>query len=363
MNTTTKRVAVWGAGAWGFNVVKTFHGLESLAGVIETDPATRTKVTSTFAGTPMFSTLREAHAAGLDAVAIATPAPTHFELVKDALEMGLDVFVEKPFTLSVATARELKALAERHGRVLMVGHLLLYQPSVRFLSEYIQSGKLGRVFSIHQERLNTGRVRDSEDVLWSLGVHDVAVLLDLVGPDAQPTEISARKQAALQKGIADDCFLHCKFSNGIQSHLHVSWLWPEKRRRTTVVGEAGMLVYDESNQTVTLHKKTVKMPSLEIADLGTQVAFEHTGEPLKLELQHFLDRLADRRAPLSGAASACTVVEILEAASASPTGGQPVRQTVEPVSLNAAPAAAPRASVSGSGREASGDQPLHPQPV
>jgi predicted dehydrogenase len=246
------------------------------------------------------------------AVAIATPVPTHYPIAREALLAGKDVFVEKPITLSLAEAEDLAKLAKQLDRVLMVGHLLLYQPAIQWIKQYLAAGELGQVHSLHQQRLNLGRARAVENVLWSFGVHDVAVLLHLVG--AAPTRIYATGQRVLQAKVEDDVYLHLGFPGGVQAHLHTSWLWPERRRGLTVVGSKGMLVYDEIAQTVTLHKKGIT-PELANRDEGAEVVFSGSGEPLKLELEHFLARVADRAAPLSDATSGVEVVRVLEEAS------------------------------------------------
>jgi len=244
-------------------------------------------------------------------VAIATPAATHPTLVKEALEAGKHVFVEKPLAFSQGEAKELVNLARKQEKILMVGHLLLYQPAIRWIKDFLDSGGLGAIRSIHQERLNLGTVRTVENALFSLGVHDLAVLLYLVG--RAPQRIRTWGQAVLQEDIEDDVHLHLEFSDGVQAHLHCSWLWPEKQRRLVVIGERGMLIYNEVDQTVVLHKKHVK-PNLSISDEGTEVVFQGYGEPLRFELEHFLECISQGRKPLSDGESAIPVVTVLEEA-------------------------------------------------
>jgi predicted dehydrogenase len=247
----------------------------------------------------------------VDAVAIATPAPSHFAIARDALLAGKDVFVEKPMVLSVEEGKQLVALARERRRVLMVGHLLLYQPAIRWLANYLSSGELGEVHSFHQERLNLGQARPVENALWSLGVHDVAVLLHLVREE--PSRASVVGQRVLGEQVEDDVTLHLDFPSGVQAHLHASWLWPEKRRRLTVVGSRGMLVYDETAQQVVLHRKGIDR-ALKNWDEGHLQVFHGPAEPLRLELEHFCDRVADRQPPLSDGASGLAVVRVLEQA-------------------------------------------------
>ncbi|MGQ9778247.1 MAG: Gfo/Idh/MocA family protein [Bacillota bacterium] len=306
------KVGVIGAGNWGINIVRTLAKLGALAGVAEIQEETRARVAEEFPETPIYPDYEVLLAeAKIPAVAVATPAPTHYRIARAALAAGKDVFVEKPMAMTAAEAEELVGLAEETGRVLMVGHLLLYQPAVGFLKDYLDSGALGRVFSLHQERLNLGRARAVENVLWCLGVHDVAVLLYLLG--SSPLGLSISGQRALRPGIEDDVYLHLEFARGIRAHLHCSWLWPEKRRRLTIVGEKGMLVYDELEQSVTLHRKGIG-PDLRNIDEGSEVVFVGDGEPLLHEMRHFLSCLEDRRSPLSDGQSGVAVMRVLEEA-------------------------------------------------
>lgn len=305
------QVAVLGAGRWGINLVRTFRDLDALAMVVEVDERRRSQVRELVPGVPVLSDPEAALAADVPAVVIATPVTTHYALARQALEAGKDVFVEKLLTLSAAEAAELVELARRRGRILMVGHLLLYQPAIRWLKERLAAGLVGRVLGLHQERLNLGRVRSAENVLWSFGVHDLAVLLHLVG--APPRRVQATGQRALQPGIDDDVYVHLEFPDGVHAHLHVSWLWPEKRRRLTVVGSEAMVVYDELTQTVTLHRKYVK-PGLEHVDEGSEVVFRGDGEPLRLECEHFLEAVRTRRPPVTDGRSGLEVLRVLEEA-------------------------------------------------
>ncbi len=306
------KIAVVGAGQWGMNLVQTLHSMGVLGAVVEADSERRASKSSATPGVPWVSSLEDAPPC--EAVVIATPAPTHFDVAKAALQSRQDVFVEKPIALSAVQARELRDLAAAQKQVLMVGHLLLYQPAVRWIAGFLKEEGIGKLYSIHQERLNLGRARAAENVLWSLGVHDIAVLLSWVGEP--PKKVSAFGQAALQTGIEDDVSLHLSFASDVQAHLHVSWLWPERRRRTTLIGSKGMLVYDELDQTVKLHRKAIQTPALQNIDGGVETVFETSGqEPLRLEMEHFVARCQDRQTPLSGADHALEVTEVLEIAS------------------------------------------------
>lgn len=298
------KVLAVGSGAWGKNIVRTLNELGALGAVCEENERLRGAIEG-----KMFASLEEALETQWDAVAIATPASTHFELARKSLLAGCDVFVEKPMTLSGREAEELCDLASRRNRILMVGHLLLYQPAIQAMKAGVSNGTIGQVLGIHQERLNLGRARSVENVLWSLGVHDVAVAQFLAGSDI--VDASGSGMSFLTENVEDDYYLHCKFENGAGSHLHCSWLWPERRRQTVVVGSQGMFVYDEIAQKVTLHRKSIS-GSLENNDGGEELYFEGAGSPLTLEMEHFLHCCSTRNTPMSDGRSALGVVRVLE---------------------------------------------------
>ncbi len=306
-----KTVAVVGAGNWGRNLVRTFHALGALGAIVETDSSARQRMVREYPGVPVYEDTVQILVGTVPSVAIATPAATHYAIARAALLAGKDVFVEKPMTLVASEAEDLTRLADREQRVLMVGHLLLYQRAIRFIKGFLESGKLGALRSLHLERLNLGRARSHENALWSLGVHDVAVILHLVGQ--APTDVRITGQCVVQERVEDDVHLHLAFPNGIQAHLHASWLWPEKRRRLVAVGTGGMLVYDELSQRVAFHRKGIR-PDLSSRDEGSEVVLEGDDEPLLAECRHFLECVASRMKPLSDGRSAAEVVRVMERA-------------------------------------------------
>ena len=307
------KVGLIGAGGWGKNLARALYKLDALGGIADLRHEIREEMQHLYPNVPLFPDHVALLNASLEAVAIATPAATHYAIAKEALERDKHVFVEKPLALSVREAEELAELARRQGRILMVGHLLLYQPAIRWIKDFLSSGELGRVWSLHQERLKLGTVRTVENVLWSFGVHDLAVFLHLLG--RSPGRVRVHGQVVLQEGIEDDVYLHLDFPGGTKAHLHVSWLWPEKRRRLTVVCEKGMLVYDELTGEVTVHKKYIG-EDLASIDEGSYVAFKAEGDPLKMELEHFLDCVRNGRNPLSSGENAIPVIRVLEEATA-----------------------------------------------
>ena len=307
------KVIVVGAGQWGKNLVRTFHELGALAGVAEAHPDLRSRLRIDYPDVPLFEDYRQAlEADDVQAFAIATPAHTHAEIARDVMLSGKDVFVEKPITLSVDEAEQLVRLAEEQQRILMVGHLLLYQPAIQKIKEMIDQGVIGELKSLHQERSKLGRVRAVENVLWSFGVHDLAVFLYLIGES--PFEVQAVGQRIVQPSIEDDVYVHLSFKHGITAHLHTSWLWPQQRRGLTILGTKGMLVYDEEVQTVTLHRKGIAQ-DLSNVDEGTELVFQGEAKPLTLECKHFLDCIESRTQPISDGMNGVEVVRILEKAS------------------------------------------------
>lgn len=312
------KVLAIGAGGWGKNIVRTLHEIGALAAVVDLSPAVREQVASQYPDVPLFDSLEQALSTDVDGVTVATPAPTHHAVAKQALSAGKHVFVEKPMTIALADGVDLVESAERAGRVLMVGHLLMYQPAVRWIKEQLAAGTLGELRSIHQNRLNLGKARPGENVLWSLGVHDLAVILDLIG--SVPTSIWAVGHRMLQPNIEDETFVHMEFANGVTAHLHNSWLWPDKDRRMTVIGSTGFYVFDEATNAVTLHRKSID-GQLNNVDAGSEVAFQGASQPLTVELNHFIDCIKTGQEPISSGRKALAVVETIERANADMTRG------------------------------------------
>lgn len=303
------KIGVIGAGAWGKNLVRNFHEMGVLAGVADGLKDNREWAQQTAPEIAIFEDSKELIEAGYDAVAIATPAPSHFDVAKAAMEAGLDVFVEKPMTLGSKEANELVEIADKHNRILMVGHLLMFQQPIQAIKKFLAEQRLGKIYHLHQERKKLGRARYVENVTWSLGVHDIAVLLYLVGE--QPRHVYASGHCGLQEKVEDDVYVHMEFVGGVKAHLHNSWLWPENRRQLTIVGEKGMVVYNEITGVVSFHKKTINS-ALDSNDEGSEILFEGGEPPLRLELQHFLDCVKTRSTPIADGRNGAAVVSVLE---------------------------------------------------
>ena len=287
------RVAHAGVGGWGKNVVRVVGELSELAWVVDTDAARQAEYASQYpqaAITDSFTTALEDDT--VQAVTIATPVPSHYALAKQALEAGKHVFVEKPPAMRGGEMEELVALARANELVLMPGHLLLYHPGLRKVKELVDSGELGDVACVYGNRQNLGVIRSNENALWSLGVHDLSVILWLLGEE--PSEVVAYGQDFVQPGIEDVVFSFLRFPSGKVAHMHLSWLDPHKMRKMTVVGREKMVVFDdmELERKVTVYEKGPWEPTHGEWRTRTGDIFSPKiadDEPLKLELQHFLN--------------------------------------------------------------------------
>ena len=288
------RVAVAGLGYWGPNLARNFDDIAELAWLCDLDPGKRERFAARHPRARATGDFDEVLAdPDLDAVVIATPVPTHYELAKRALEAGKHVLVEKPPAMRGDEMEELVALAAERNLVLMPGHLLLYHPGVLKLKELVDSGALGDVLCVYGNRQNLGIVRTNENALWSLGVHDLSVILYLIGEE--PVEAVAHGNSFLTPGVEDVVFCYLRFPSGKIAHMHLSWLDPHKMRKMTVVGREKMAVFDdmELERKITVYDKA---PLQQAESYGEWVT--RTGdifcpkisndEPLKLECQAFL---------------------------------------------------------------------------
>jgi UDP-2-acetamido-3-amino-2,3-dideoxy-glucuronate N-acetyltransferase len=312
------RVAVLGCGYWGKNLVRNFAELGALAAICDTVPATATQLSEKY-GAPAVSLdviWRDPAIAG---VAIATPAVLHASLAQRALNAGKHVFVEKPLALQVDEAEALCALAEERDRRLMVGHLLQYHPGFMKLRQLVRDGELGRLQYLYSNRLNLGKVRREEDILWSFAPHDLSMILSLVGQE--PVEVAAQGGYYLHKTIADVTTTHLTFPGGEQAHVFVSWLHPFKEQKLVVIGDRAMAVFDDGQGwseklLIFPHRiewrETVPVPMRAEA---VPVSLEQ-GEPLRLECLHFLDCIATGTRPRTDGAEGVRVLRVLAQASA-----------------------------------------------
>lgn len=335
--------AVVGASGWGRNVVRAFYAAETgaLRWVCDRNPDLLVGLDARFPGVRGTVSWDQVLAdPNVDAVAVAVDAPNHFALTRAALEAGRHVFVEKPLALSVAEAEILCALAERRGRTLMVGHLLLYHPAIVKARELIDGGALGDLLYMYAQRVNLGIVRETENAWWSLAPHDIAVALHLARD--VPTEVNVMGASYLQRerGIEDIAFATLRFASGLLAHLHVSWLDPHKRRSLTVVGSRQMLTFDDtaSSEKLRIYDKSA-MPKPGHTTYAEGVAVRSgtvvspilpNAEPLRLECDHFLACVGTGERPRSDGRQGLAVVKILEAGQRSMAlGGRPVPVPVD----------------------------------
>lgn len=317
------RIAIVGAGRWGLNHVRVVASEPRCAvhAVCDLDPEVSAGVRALTAA-PLVRQLEPLLAdPALDAVIIATPAPTHAELARSALLAGKHVLVEKPLALSLADARTVTEAAARSGRCLLVGHLMLYHPVVTRLAGIYRSGELGQLHYLHATRVNLGRLRRDENALWSFGPHDLAVIDHLLGEE--PVSVAARGQCVLQPGIEDVVFLSLRFPSGPMAHVHLSWLDPRKERRLTLVCSHKMAELDDvAADKLRIFDKGYDRPPtfrtfdeyLTLRDGDVHIPRVAMGEPLRLQLSHFLDCLDTGAPPLTDGASGLRITRILEAA-------------------------------------------------
>jgi len=250
------RIGQVGLGYWGTNLVRNFDDLADLRWLCDASAERREQFARRYPGARVTDSLDEMIAdPELDAVVIATPVPTHHALARQALEAGKHVFVEKPPAMRASEMEELVALAEERGLVLMPGHLLLYHPGVHKLKELVDSGQLGDVLCVYGNRQNLGIVRENENALWSLGVHDLSVILYLL--DEEPEFATAQGSWSIHAGVEDVVFCFLRFPSGKIAHMHLSWLDPHKMRKMTVVGREKMVVFDdmELERKITVYDK------------------------------------------------------------------------------------------------------------
>lgn len=312
-----RSTAVVGTGYWGRNLVRVFDELGALRSVCDIEPGRAEQL-------PVGDSVRREP--GLDEVladpevanvVVATPAATHHALCRQALLAGKDVLVEKPLALAVADGEELVALAERLDRVLMVGHLLRYHPAVLKLGEMIAAGELGRVEYVYSNRLNLGKLRTEENILWSFAPHDVSVILALLGET--PVAVSSHGEAFLQRNVSDVTLTSIEFPNNVKAHTFVSWLHPFKEQRLVVVGSEQMAVFEDSNPAEKLaaypHRVEWHGGKIPVAVKGKRRVVEFTAdEPLRVECRHFLDCCLDRIPPRTDGYEGLAVLRVLSAA-------------------------------------------------
>lgn len=323
-------VAVIGCGYWGKNLVRNFTQLGVLSLVCDATETGRNTAAMIAPETPVVADLTQVLASSAQAVVVATPAESHYELTRKALLAGKDVFVEKPLALTYEQGADLVRLAEQNQQILMVGHVLEYHPAIVRLQELVCGGELGRLHYIYSNRLSLGKIRREENILWSFAPHDVAVILRLLGN--LPFEVIACGGNYVQPNIADVTVTNMLFDNGVRAHIHVSWLHPFKEQRLVVVGSRKMASFDDVAKKLVLYDQHVEIKEgqpIPVKGNGEEVTFDPS-EPLRLECQAFLDAVSTRQPPLTDGVSGLRVLKVLQAAQRSLVmNGEPIRLPIE----------------------------------
>jgi len=328
------KTAQIGYGYWGKNLLRVLCSLKGANQVVccEPDKNAQERLRENFPEPEITDNFpRLVQRQDIDSVVIATPAGLHFEQAKKALEAGKHLLVEKPMALAASQAAELNSIAEKQKRILMVGHTFLYNDAVRYIKGLIDKGELGEIYYMYFQRLNLGRVRDDVNALWNLAPHDVSIAQYWMGE--KPEKIMAHGVSQLQKGIDDANFVNLYYPSGRFVHIHVSWLSPFKIRQAVVIGSKKMAFYNDTSpdQKVVIHDKgidrkdmyndLVSVPYKSFAQftfiqragdiLIPKISFR---EPLRVEMEHFLECIKTGATPLTNGHHGLEVVEILEAA-------------------------------------------------
>jgi UDP-2-acetamido-3-amino-2,3-dideoxy-glucuronate N-acetyltransferase len=324
-----------GSGYWGRNLVRNFHALGVLAAICELDPQARESMARDYPVPLVTGDLAEVLSSDdIDAVAIATPAATHGEFVRRAIMAGKDVYVEKPLCLNEQEASDLVRLAGERDRILMVGHLLWYHPAVLELKRLVAEGQLGRVQYVYSNRLNMGKLRREENVLWSFAPHDVSIVLGLLGEE--PDSVQASGGHFLHEQVADSTVSLLNFASGKRAHIFVSWLHPYKEQRLVVVGERKMAVFDDTApwpEKLTLYPHSVAWEgAVPIARKAEAEPVELAeSEPLRAECQHFVDCVVGHQTPRTDGEEGLRVLRVLNACQQAIESGGRVRVGEAPI--------------------------------
>jgi predicted dehydrogenase len=328
-------IAVVGAGAWGKNHIRVFSEIPEvyLKYICDKDSSKLSLLKKSYPHATMIERAEPIlNDPEIKGIVIASSAISHFPLAKEALSSGKDVLVEKPMALTLEDAKELVRLARENGRILMVGHLLIYHPVINRLKELVDSGELGKIFYIYTQRVNLGIIRQDENALWSFAPHDLSVILYLF--EEKPITVSAHGESYLQKGIEDVVFLSLRFSDGKMANIHMSWLDPHKIRKITIVGSKKMVVFDdmETSEKLKIYDKGVKNISYETYGEYLSLRFGDITipsikmvEPLRVEAEHFIHCITSRSQPKTGPEEGLQIIKILIAAQESlKEGGIPI---------------------------------------
>jgi len=329
---TELHFGVIGAGYWGPHLIRNISEIPGaqLSAVADLVPERLQALRLRYPATHLTRDYRDVLTDGIDAVVIATPVKTHYPLAREALRAGKHVLIEKPLTRRSSEALDLARLADQEGLALMVGHTFEYNPAVVALRNIVQRGDIGDVLYVDAARLNLGQFRPDVNVLWDLAPHDISIMNFILG--AEPTHVSARGSTCIHPTMHDVAYLELRYPNGVLGHVHVSWLEPAKVRRFTVVGDEKMVVYNDvaPEEKLRIYDKGVirTTSSGDFADFqlsyhygGVTIPAVPGGEPLKIELMHFIDCILSGTRPQSDGWSGLRVTKVLEAADKSLRNG------------------------------------------
>jgi UDP-2-acetamido-3-amino-2,3-dideoxy-glucuronate N-acetyltransferase len=337
MKTQKRFMGVIGLGYWGKNIFRNLYEMGVVHTACDLNPEVVAEYIKSFPGIRYTSDVGDILSEpGIRAVSIATPAVTHYDIAKKSLLAGKDVFVEKPLALKLEEGEDLAMVADMARRVLMVGHILQYHPAILKLKELIDSNKLGKVEYIYSNRLNIGKLRTEENILWSFAPHDISVILMLLGEE--PVRVSAFGNDSFGKGVYDTTITNLDFKSGVKGHIFVSWLHPYKDQKLIVVGSKAMAVFDDVSKEKLFfypHKIRWENGTVPVAyKAAHKVVPIKKGEPLRLELEHFMHCVKNRKKPKTDASEGMGVLKVLESAekalsrSSMPGRGNPVSKGV-----------------------------------
>jgi predicted dehydrogenase len=314
-----------GCGYWGPNLIRNFVEIPSseVVAIADLNEDRLEHMKSRYPKVEVTQDYRTLFSMGLDAVVVATPPATHFQIAKDCLGHDLSVLVEKPMTLNSRDAAELIEMAERRDLTLMVGHTFEYNPAIQMLKEIIQSGELGKFYYIDAVRVNLGLFQTSSNVIWDLAPHDISILLYLL--ECDPISVSAQGMDCLFEGVHDIAYMHLIFPGRVLANIHLSWLDPCKVRRLTIVGSRKMVVFDdiEPMEKIKIYDKGVEIPPYTNTFNEFQLSYRYGDvviphikfkEPLRLECGHFIESIQNRTEPQSSGVAGLKVVRVVEAA-------------------------------------------------
>jgi predicted dehydrogenase len=314
-NGVNPKIVVVGNGYWGKNIIRNVHQQGALYGICDVSEASRMQAQALYPMSKIFTHFEEVFADGdVDAVMISTPAETHARLAIAAMKAGKDVFVEKPLALTVEDGQKMVETAEQTGKILMVGHLLEYHGAIVALEQAVKAGTLGEIQYIYSNRLNLGKFRREENILWSFAPHDVAVILRLLKQN--PTKVWATGSTYLQPNITDLTITHLQFATNVRAHIFVSWLHPFKEQKLVVVGSKKMAVFDDSKEgayKLQLYDKGADwVEDMPVPRQGEVSLIPFSlDEPLSAEVAHFLDCIVRRKQPITDGKSGLNVLKVL----------------------------------------------------